>query len=414
MSGKLAAIAALAMVLACGPSRAMTPSVAPRAETGKDLELTHGMVYVPVADRARLDAHIDSAARYLTRVLDAERGGAHKYYYPSTDTFEGVLHTVYSASAALTFLRLHARSGDPGHLERARRATDFVLSMQHENGAFFYSFDTTTAQHDDMLMVGTASKSIFTLLELHERTGNQKLLDAAIRAADWLVTMQRPDGSVVSSLRVTSGGGLSPSRKESLLYTGQVLSALSRTYRATHNKTYLAAAARTAVYLSDKVATQGCHLGDDYRSPNPISSSWVVMSLLDFDRATTDGLFRRTIFQCADALIERQNKRASDAYRHGRFQGALSSSGNGWIAEVMSEVYQHCRRQGEPGCNRYKESVLAAARVLMQHTYSPANTFMVKNPDAAIGGVFWSSVDRYVRTDAVCHATNAYLAVVDD
>ena len=135
--------------------------------------------------------------------------------------------------------------------------------------------------------------------------------------------------------------------------------------------------------------------------------------MLDFDRATPDGRFERTVFRCADDLLARQDRRTDDAYRSGRFRGALSSSGNGWIAEVMSEVYLHCRRKSGPGCDRYKDSVVATARVLMQHTYTRANAFMVKNPEASDGGVFWSSPDRWVRTDAVCHATNAYLGVVD-
>ena len=387
---------------------------------GKGLELSHGLVPVRVLDRALMAAQIDAADRYLTRVLDPERGGAHKYYHPSTDRFEDVLHTVYSASTALTFLKLYDHAGDVRDLERAKRATRFVLSMQNRDGpaetrgAFFYSFDTDAAQHDDLLLAGTTSKSIFTLLALHERTKDEGLLDAAVMAADWLTTMQRPDGSVRSSLRVGAGGALTPSRKESLLYTGQVLSALSRVYRVTGDPKYLDAAARTALYLGEKVARQGCYLGDDYRSPNPISSSWVVMSLLDFDRATQDGRFEGTVFRCADELLRRQERRTEDPYRNGRYRGALSSSGNGWIAEVMSEVYLHCRRKGGAGCDRYKDSVVAAARVLVQYTYSLANSFMVKNPEAATGGVFWSSADRWVRTDAVCHATNAYLGVVDD
>lgn len=365
---------------------------------GSGLPLADGMVPVRAVDRALLAAHVDSAARYLTHVVDPQRGGAHKFYYPNTDAFEDVLHTVYSASTALTFLKLYDKNHDARYLDLAKRATRFVLSMQKPSGAFSYSIDTRTGEPDDVLYVGTASKSIFTLLELHE-------VEAAKRAADWLITMQRPDGSVLSSNKT--------SKKESLLYTGQVLSALSRVYRATKDPQYLAAAARTAVYLGDKVAAKGCYLGDDYRAPNPISSSWVVMSLLDFDRATSDGHFERVVFSCADALLQRQD-RSDDPSRNGRYSGALSSSGNGWVAEVMSETYLHCRRKGRAGCERYRDSVVAASRLLLQHTYSPANAFMTKNPAAAMGGVFWSTRDRYVRTDAVCHATNALLGVIDD
>jgi hypothetical protein len=81
---------------------------------------------------------------------------------------------------------------------------------------------------------------------------------------------------------------------------------------------------------------------------------------------------------------------------------------------VMSEVYHHCRKKGTEGCDRYKDAVVAAIRLLLQYTYGPDSSFMVKNPKAAAGGVFWSVRDRYVRTDSVCHAMNAYLNIIGE
>src|SRR5688572_12441470 len=120
--------------------------------------------------------------------------------------------------------------------------------------------------------------------------------------------------------------GAGRSNKESMLYTGQVLSALSRTNRATRDHKYLDAAAQTASYLLGKVTKSGCYVGDEYRKPNPISSSWVVMSMLDFVKATGDARFEQTVFRCANELLRRQYKRPEDAYRYGRWQRSLSSS----------------------------------------------------------------------------------------
>lgn len=390
------------------------------ARGDEGVELSHGLLSVRFVDRAALEAQIAAGHDYLARVLDPDRGGAHKYYDARADRFEPVLHTVYSASTGLTFLKLFDRTHDPRDLALARRAARFVLSMQdatgpkETRGGFFYSFDLVARRHDPRVIVGTTSKSIFTLLALYEKTHERAWLDAATSAADWLTTMQRPDGSMRSLVRVGPGGALTYGDKESLLYTGQVLSALSRVYRVTHDAKYREAAARTAGYFAQKVARRGCFLGDGYRKPNPISSSWVVMALVDYDRATHDDRFESTIFRCADDLVSRQNRTSDDAYVRGRFQGAMSSSGVGWVAEVMSEVFAHCRETGGSDCDRYRDAVVAASRLLIEHTYSPANAFLVKNPSMANGGVFWSSEDRRVRTDAVCHATNALLGVIDD
>ncbi|MBI2390833.1 MAG: terpene cyclase [Deltaproteobacteria bacterium] len=386
---------------------------------GKGVELTNALVPVRVLDKALVRARLDDVKEYLLRAMDPQRHGVHKVYHADTDSFEDELHTIYTASTALTLLKLHAREHDPELLERARRAATFTLSMQHRapadraSGGFYYSLDTKTGERDERLIVGTASKTIFTLLELHRVTRERPWLDAAIAAADWLVTMQRPDGSVRSHLRREPNGKWTASTKQSLLYTGQVVSALSRTYRVTRRAKYLDAAASTATWLADLVAERGCYLGDDYRRPNAISSSWVVLSLLDFVKASGDARTERLVLRCADDLLSRQIRDPSDAYRAGRWKGALSSSGNGWLAEVTSEVYLHCRERDLGGCERFKDAVVAAARNLLQYTFSPANAFLAKNPEAANGGVFWSARDRFVRTDSVCHSANAYLNILD-
>ena len=385
---------------------------------GKGLELDHGLVPVRVLDKALLGKRIDEGKGYLLRVLDPERNGAHKYYHATTDRFEDELHTIYSASTALTLLKLHAYKPDKRLLDKAVAAAGFMLSMQSHDeqdrtaGAFYYSFDLKKKRPERKLVVGTASKTIFTLLELHALNKEKKYLDAALQAADWLVSMQRPDGSVRSYLRQGDGDRWMVVKKESMLYTGQVLSALSRVYRATRDTKYLDAAAQTAGYLAGKVAEKGCYVGDDYRKPNPISSSWLILSLLDFTKATGDAQFERTTLRCADDLLKRQRRKPEDVYRYGRFQGSLSSSGNGWLAEVMSELFLHCKEKKLERCDRFKEAVVMSMRLLMQYTYSPENAFVVKNLEASTGGVFWSVPDRYVRTDSVCHAMNAYLHMI--
>ncbi|WP_437328075.1 D-glucuronyl C5-epimerase family protein [Sorangium sp. So ce381] len=387
---------------------------------GKGVELVEGLVPVRALDKALLARRIEDGKGYLLRVIDPRHKGVHKYYHAPTDRFERELHTIYTASTALTLLKLHAYKPDERLLRLATEAAGFMMGMQSREardrtaGGFFYAFDLERERPERRLVVGTASKSIFTLLELHGVTKDKRYLESAVLAAEWLISMQRPDGSVRSALIGQEGGTWKVQGKDSTLYTGQVLSALSRTYRATNNKKYLDAAARTADYVLARIAEKGCFLGDDYRKPNPISSSWAVQSLLDFAKAGGDQRVEQTVFRCADDLVKRQWRRPEDAYRYGRWQRSLSSSGSGWLAEVMSEVYHHCRKKGTEGCDRYKDAVVAAIRLLLQYTYGPESSFVVKNPQAAAGGVFWSVRDRYVRTDSVCHAMNAYLNMIGD
>lgn len=386
---------------------------------GKGVELSHGLVPVRVLDKALLRERIEQGKAYLLRVIDSERKGVHKYYHAPAGGFDDRLHTIYTASTIFTLLKLYAYDGDERLRDHITSAADFVLSMQSRDttkrsfGGFSYSFDLNAERPEPKYVVGTASKTIFTLLALHAFTKDEQYQEAAILAANWLLSMQRRDGSVRSSLYRNKSGRWVFSGKESMLYTGQVLSALSRMYGATRAPKYLHAATLTATYLAGTVATRGCYLGDDYRKPNPISSSWVILSLFDYVKVTRDQRFTDLVFRCADRLLARQIRNDRDVYRYGRWRRSLSSSGNGWLAEVMSELYLHCRAQGMGGCERFEDATIKVIRLLMQYTYSPENAFVVKDPAAAAGGVFWNVSERYVRTDSVCHAMNAYVNMIE-
>jgi hypothetical protein len=390
---------------------------------GKGLELTQGLVPVRVLDKALLRRRIDEGKAYLLRVIEDRPGpglgGVHKYYHAPTDSFENRVHTIYTASTIYTLLALHAHDKDESLREPIDRAAKFLLSMQsnapgeRSHGAFHYSFDLAKQEPEAKFVVGTTSKTIFTLIELHRLTRDKKYLDVARRAADWLLTMQRPDGRVSSYLRKKPSGSWVVSRKESMLYTGQVLSALSRLYEATRDTKYLGAASHTARYLANEVASKGCYLGDDYRKPNPISSSWALLSLFDFARASGDAELKQTVYRCASELMDRQIRDPDDVYRHGRWRGSLSSSGNGWLAEVLAVLYLDCKKNDPSDCARLHDAIVHVIRLLMQYTYSPESSFVVRNPERARGGVFWNTLDRYVRTDSVCHAMNAYVFMID-
>ncbi|MEM9488226.1 MAG: terpene cyclase [Myxococcota bacterium] len=392
-------------------------------DDGRGLELTRGLVASRRLDAQRLREEIDHGKEYLFRVIHPEHGGVHKYYYAERDQLENQLYTIYTASWVYTMLKLHAHRPDPRIPERVGAAAEFILSMQsavsdgRSSGAFHYSFDLDSERPRQRFVVGTAAKTIFTLLALRqfEPTGARgaRYMSAAVRAADWLLTMQNRDGSVKPYLRWdTEDQRWAHGKQVSMLYTGQVLSALSRMYRAAGEGRYLDAADLTARFLIARVERHGCYLGDDYRQANPISSSWVVLSLLDFALATGDRRAQTVVDRCADELLDRQLSDERDIYRHGRWRRALSSSGNGWLAEVMSELYLRCREREPERCQRFETAITRVTRLLMQYTYTPGSAYATQNPAMAVGGVRWSAREPYVRTDSVCHAMNAYIHMI--
>ena len=385
---------------------------------GEGKELVEGLVIIRSLDKQLMLEKIEQGKEFLFRAMDEDEHGFYKRYDTEDDYFGSRLHTVYTASIVYTLLKIHDFDHDERILAGIPGWADFLLSMQSNDeetyGAFHYSYYPPSGTKEKSFPVGTTALSIFTLLDLYERTDDSRYLESAKLGGDWLTTMQRPDGVMYAYKNEASGGEWAYGENESLLYNGQVLSALSRLYITSGETRYYDVAERIAQHFSARVEKEGCFLGDDYRWANPISSAWVAMSLLDFYRINQEDYYKDIILKCSAELLERQPKNISNPLYSGSWYRAYSTSGNGWLAEVMMTMYRFCQEQNTDGCDKYEEAIIRAIRWIIQNTYSEENTFFLREPEKAIGGIFWNYEDRYVRTDSLCHALNAYAGMMGD
>ncbi|MBZ9578165.1 glycoside hydrolase family 88 protein [Patescibacteria group bacterium] len=367
---------------------------------------------IPGTFKGLVQEKIEQGKEFLYRMEHPEEHGFYKKYDAINDTFEERLHTVYSASIIYTFLYIYDYDRDEEILKHLSDWGDFLLSMQDKDkssrryGAFSYSYFLNSKEKEKKYVVGTSALSIFTLLRLYEITGQDKYLESAKLAGDWLITMQREDGVVKPYTRYSDGRWVF-GKKESLLYNGQCLSALSKLYAVTKIQKYYNAAEKIAKHFTQKYEDAGRkYIVGEYRTKNPISNSWVVMSLMDFYRVSENDYYKDIVFELSSQVVSHQ-------VEDGRIDGAYSTSGNGWISEVMTDTYRFCLEQERSDCEKYKETVVNIIRWLIQYTYSKENSSFLKNPERAIGGVYWNEENKYVRTDSVCHAINGYTRIMN-
>jgi hypothetical protein len=329
------------------------------------------------------------------------------------------VRTIYTASSLYTLLKLSDKDPDPRIAQETPFIKDFLLSMQSADektaGAFHYSYDIVTKEKDGRFKVGTTSKTIYTLLELYRRTNDATYLTAAQKAGEWLLTMQKPDGWVRPHVHEKRGELIYDERK-SFLYTGQVLSAVSRLYSVTKDERYYAAAEKIAALFISESIEQDFAVSDDYRKQCVISASWVVMSLLDYYKISQDTNAWDTLTTTCAHLLAKQHDDPADLLNYGRFEGSLATSGNGWINEVLSELYLYSKAEGKDlaAAAQYQQACAKVTRWLIQNTYSEENTFFLKNPQKAYGGLIRNREEETVRTDAVCHGLNAYINMLDE
>jgi hypothetical protein len=381
-------------------------------------EVVEDVVVWRTLTKEHVRACIEASKQYLFRVLDPVTHGARKYYDSASDQFEPRAYSIYTASVLFSLMRLYDYDRDEKILSHLDLSARFLLEMQHLEsgpafGAFHYSRYLVTGELEMRFVAGTTAKSIFTLLMLYERTGQARYLEAAGRGGDWLLSRIGKDGSTKPVLRYVEGSWRS-SKRLSFLYTGQMLSALSRLYRVSGEERYLESGRLLAEFVIARVAAEGDYLGDDYRAPNPISSSWVILSLFDFFLASGDRFYLDIVLNNSEALLERQLRDERSILSFGRWHASETTSGNGWINEVFSDLYHYRKEHDLGGLEEIRRALARVTRYGIQNTYNRANSYLVRNPDRAIGGAYWNAQNRYVRTDSVCHAVNAYVAMVDE
>ena len=368
-------------------------------------------------DTTLLKERILSQKAYLLRMMDPEMHAFFKRYDSKNDVQETDLRTIYTASSLFTLLEIDSAFPDPVIEKKIAPIGDFLLMMQEKtgenSGAFHYSFNKKTGQKDNRFVVGTASKTIFTLLWLNEITRDKKYLDAAIAAGNWLMTKVDAEGRVNPVARYSATKKkMIQLKKQSFLYSGQVLSALSRLYKATGNKVYYQKPTLIANRFVKHVENNGAFVGDDFRSPNSVSTSWLVMSLIDYAKVNRAAVYRRTITRSARELLALQANDVDDAFNNGRVVDLISASGNGWVNEVMTVLYPFCKKERMPGCDGYKQFIVNSSRWLVQNVYTPVNSFAIRNPTKADGGAIPNFLGKIVRTDAVCHGGNSLVGLL--
>jgi len=384
---------------------------------GKALKVVGDVTVVESADRERVLATVREMREYLLRQIDPTYHAFFKVYSARRDERQHELRVTYTASALWTLLQMRDVEPDPRIDALIEPAIGFLFSMQVADGphagSFHYSLDGRTGVKRERFVVGTTSKTIFTLLDLHRRTGEARFLASARRAGDWLLTRVQPDGRVFPEAKTDRATGAWRSiETQSVLYSSETLSALSQLARVTGEREYRRAATRIARVLVAQGEASGWVYGDDYRMPNTISTSWVAMALVDYTQIDRDPRMSKAMYTIAYQVRSRQITKSLRPLDNGRYMDIWATSGNGWMNEVLVPIYKRCIAERRDRCETFRDAINRTARWLIQNTYSPENSYHIPNPERARGGAIRNDQVEQVRTDAVCHAANSLIGLL--
>ncbi len=135
--------------------------------------------------------HLEAAAGWLARAQDAQQdGGVSGRYHLGRGWSSSYPET--TGYIVPTMLALESEAGLVGFRDRARRAIEFLLGVQLAAGGFP---GMEIAQNREQPSIFNSAQILTGLTAWHRATGDDDVLRAAGRAADWLTAEQDPDGA---------------------------------------------------------------------------------------------------------------------------------------------------------------------------------------------------------------------------
>lgn len=265
-----------------------------------------------------------------------------------------------SANAVGSFARLGLRDAlsgggnlqDPAsHLESALKWLMRAQDMGGEGGGVSYGYSIRGAWRPPYIeTTGFIATTFFRLAALRN---DRTLFDRAIRMADWLLEVQKPNGSFGNS-RFSSDG--------IVFDTGQDLFGLVRAHRETGESRYFEAGERAGSWLVEEAAdadgrwTQYTHLGVPH-----VYNTRVAWALLQLNAEAPSADRERVARANLDWALSQQQR--SGLYTQCAFKAGVAPFTH-TIAYAIRGLWEAGQLLGD---ERYRDSAVRAADALLPH-----------------------------------------------
>jgi hypothetical protein len=325
-------------------------------------------LYSPDPADLNLDSHLSAALDWLVRAQDAGEDRGVSYGVAFGADFD-VSYPETTGYICQTFVDLSGRYPERNLLNRALEMGLWEAAVQLPDGAVMggkFNLNPTPAVFNTgMVLLGWSA--------LIQATSDDRIKTAASRAADWLISIQGPDGNWIS-------GNSKYATANATVYNVKAAWGLAEAGKALQREDCIRAAVRNAEFCLTRQESNGwfrdCCLEDPNR-PLLHTIAYAMQGLLGIGRLAD----RKEFIQAAQCTADAQMAiLGPDGFLPGRqdrsFRGAVKwccLTGSAQTSIVWSDLYAIAGRQA------YREAARSVNRYLMaRHD--------IRNPDPRLRG----------------------------
>ena len=255
--------------------------------------------------------------------------------------------------------------------------------------------------------LGSTALAVVALAEYRRATGDSSYDDMARAMAEWILYMQRPDGSFAHRYDVKAG--VKDEESQLLYYSGEAALALVRMHAVYGTPRYLEAAERALDWLIGwyDFFAGGFFYGEDHWTCIAAEAAWPALQH-DRYREFCDGyaeFLRRQQF--AEGDFAEDSDDLAGLYGVTPFV-VPNNTPVGSRTEAMLSTYlldRHHGREAEP----LRQQILRSMRYALRQQVRPDSAFAWPTSSEPLGAFTGSSIDPGVRIDYVQHICSAML-----
>lgn len=340
--------------------------------------------------RQRIAAAIHDGADYLRRAQRPDGGFVYEYN-PTRDACAPGDHIVRQLATTWIAAELSRRPDAAPCRDILTRALPFLFARMRP--APTHTGGLVVSDVADVAVLGASAFALLTLLA----TADDGFKDVALRLADAILSLQRPDGGFHTEFPAATRSDAEN------FYPGEALLALMHLHARHPDPRYPSALRRALPYYR-------AHFRAERASA---LIPWQAAAYAEIFRVTGEREYSDWVFELADAIVPLQYVGASIPYPD--YAGGYRAKGPPGIPsatynEGVLDAYDVAVKTGDhERAARYQRAGLLAALFTLRLQFTADNAYYIERPDRALGAFRASLGDAALRIDHTQHAVNSLI-----
>jgi hypothetical protein len=327
-------------------------------------------------------------------------------YYPKSGSQPDDYNILRHAGTIYAMLEVHELTGDQDLLEAAERAIGYLVNTAQPctiEGPEVEDQEHLCIVEAGEVKLGGNALAIIALAKYSELTGNQAHYPLMVALGNWMRAVQGADGEFKVHLLEYASGEASSFRSD--YYPGEALLALNQLYALDGDPAWLDAAEAGAEWLITvrDGGLETSELEHDH---------WLLYALNELYRQRPQEIFREHAYKISEAIIAAQNREPQYPDWLGSYNQPPRSTPTATRSEGLFSAYLLARDFGD---EEWAAAILEALQLNVAFQlgtqFRPESVMYLKDPGRSLGG-FHRSLDNYeLRIDYTQHNISALLGL---